>query len=56
MDGLNLATGNILMLSEGRVGIDNVYTLKEGGCSQYSLIFEIAPLNLSLNRTIDATS
>jgi len=30
--------GNVLMLSEGRVGIDNVYLLKEGEASGSSTL------------------
>ena len=32
-----LTTGNILMLSEGRPGIDNLYSLQDGMCTQSSL-------------------
>jgi ribonuclease P/MRP protein subunit RPP40 len=35
LSGLSWVTGNVLMLSEGRAGIDNMYSLKEGRSSEF---------------------
>lgn len=36
-----MALGNILMLSEGKAGVENAYTLKEGKCSRLGERFVI---------------
>lgn len=42
----NIVTGNIMMLSEGRIGIDNVYSLKDGMHTKIMFTQAIADIHL----------